>query len=400
MSFSNTAMRWGGVAKGFHWLMAVMIVLAIVLGVVAEEMPLSPAKLKVFILHKSVGISILALVILRIVWRVTQKAPGAPTGISALNKKLANLGHFALYGLMLLLPVSGWILNSAADFPFRWFGLFAVPSITSPNEELHELSESIHVFAAWVLLVVFLGHAVMAIKHHRHGSDVLLRMAPASLPGRALAGVLFVAVIPIAWFAANSGTTREAAQPAQEQSATQTVSQTVSESTGNLTQVWIQQPKSRLTFVATYDAVGFNGEFKSFVSRIYFDPDDLTHSVIEADVTVASVDTQSSERDEMLPDSDWFNAKVFPVSQYRATTIRQLDDARYLAEGILSLKGTEKPVVLTFSWTETDNNHVAFKGSAEVDRRDFGIGSGMWADDATVGFAVEINVDLLLKKAE
>ncbi len=405
MSLLNSPRQWSGVAKSFHWLMAALIFAAIVLGLIAEDMPMSPAKLNVFIWHKSLGITVLVLFVLRLLWRLFMSAPHAASKLSVFNEKLADLGHWALYGLMLLLPLSGWVLNSAADFPFRWFGLFAVPSITEPSDSLKELGETIHVGAAWVLLVALAGHIAMAIKHHFHGSDVLLRMAPVSMFGRVTVGLLFAAVIVVGWYAADLGSNPavlnkpSTAQPLMKQDSV------LDEDSGGTVAVdrapaWTQLPESSLRFVATYDAVAFDGEFKVFNSDIYFSPTALPESSFNADITLTSVNTQSDERDSMLPDSDWFYTDEFPVATYRATTFRTLGDNRYVADGVLRLKGIEKPVALTFTWTETDIARAHLQGSAQLDRRDFNIGSGMWADDATVGFSVEVQVDLLLELAK
>ena len=97
------------------------------LGWVAVSYPLSPTKLELFKWHKSVGLLILAWVLLRLAWRVTHRGPGLPAAMGRHERWTAHLAHALLYALMIAMPISGWIINSASDFPLKWFGLLRVP---------------------------------------------------------------------------------------------------------------------------------------------------------------------------------------------------------------------------------------------------------------------------------
>src|SRR5215510_13946174 len=115
----NTADTWGGIARLFHWLMAMLILVQVVLGWVAVSLRLSPLKLNLFVWHKSIGIVILALALARILWRVTNVTPGLPEGTPAWERHAARWNHVLLYLVLIVMPITGWIVNSAAGIPFR-----------------------------------------------------------------------------------------------------------------------------------------------------------------------------------------------------------------------------------------------------------------------------------------
>ena len=100
----NTIDKWGVLAKTFHWLIALLIIMAMVLGFMAEEWPMSPEKLSLFVWHKTIGISILILMILRLIWKLVNPKPRHLEGISKSNATLADIGHYFLYFLLLFLP--------------------------------------------------------------------------------------------------------------------------------------------------------------------------------------------------------------------------------------------------------------------------------------------------------
>ena len=183
MGLRNTKEQWGSVAKGFHWLLAVLILGMFVLGWVAESMPLSPSKLKLFGLHKSTGLLILGLVVLRLAWRAFNPAPALPAGTPTRERLLAGATHWLLYGLMIAMPLSGWVINSAADFPLKLYGWFLVPSIAPASEALQTSAEIVHLSLFWIMAGLVSVHVAASLWHHvvRHDS-VLRRMLPFNRP--------------------------------------------------------------------------------------------------------------------------------------------------------------------------------------------------------------------------
>lgn len=183
----NTDTRWGSVAQVFHWLIAALIVVQGAIGLTMVELGMTPTKVKVFALHKSIGLTVLALVLLRLAWRLTQRAP-REVPMPRWQLAAARLSHFLLYVLILALPFSGWLFNSAANFPLEWFGAFHVPSLTRGLDPvLKAFALRTHVVLFWVLVGVVAIHVGAALWHHfRQRDDVLLRMLPVSRKQRAL----------------------------------------------------------------------------------------------------------------------------------------------------------------------------------------------------------------------
>ena len=131
MTIRNTENHWGWLSKVLHWLTALLILIQIPLGYYAEELKLSPLKLDLFVWHKSIGMLILLLAIERLLWRITGTIPKTPN-TSPIQRRLAQLVHALLYSLMIALPISGWIITSAANIPTKLFWLIELPAITGP----------------------------------------------------------------------------------------------------------------------------------------------------------------------------------------------------------------------------------------------------------------------------
>jgi len=175
----NTADSWGAGAKFFHWLMAALIVFQIMLGVMAVTWPVSPTKLDLFVWHKSFGVLILTLAALRLLWRFANPTPELPDGMAAWERAAARVSHFLLYLLMIALPVTGWIINSAANIPFRVFWLVPLPPVVAPDKALADLFAQVHGGLALALVVVLVAHIGAALRHHFIKHDkVLVRMLP------------------------------------------------------------------------------------------------------------------------------------------------------------------------------------------------------------------------------
>ncbi len=179
MPFKNTRAEWGSVSKLLHWLVVVLILVMAWIGLRMGDMPNGPDKIATYAMHKSIGISILALVLLRLSWRLYAGAPAAVPGTPAWQERLASLTHWALYALLLAIPLSGWVLNSASGFPLQWFGLFNLPAIVGRDHGLHELAEEVHEWLFWAMVALAVAHAAAAFYHHLFQRDATLaRMLP------------------------------------------------------------------------------------------------------------------------------------------------------------------------------------------------------------------------------
>lgn len=180
MSARNTPDRWGSVSQTLHWLIAALILLLGVVGLTMGELPKTPKYFWVYTAHKSLGLTVLALVIVRLGWRLYAGAPKPVPGTPVWQERIADATHALLYVMIFAIPLSGWLYDSASGLrPFRWFGLVAVPKLSAPNEHLRDLSHTVHEWGFWLLIAVVLAHAGAAFYHHLFQRDATLaRMLP------------------------------------------------------------------------------------------------------------------------------------------------------------------------------------------------------------------------------
>lgn len=177
----NTIGGYGTVAKTFHWLIAVLILVQFALGIYGAYLPPGFDKLVVLARHKSVGITIFGLAALRLAWRWYSPPPPLPQAMGAIQRFLAHASHTLLYVLLFALPVVGWLFSSASGISVSWFNLVVLPDMVAANEHLADRLLALHIALAATLAVMALGHIGAALWHHVvRGDAVLVRM----LPGR------------------------------------------------------------------------------------------------------------------------------------------------------------------------------------------------------------------------
>ena len=179
MGIRNTTQRWGAVSQSLHWLIVVLLIVQVTLAEMADELPIGVKKLTLLARHKSVGITIFALALLRLAWRLQNPTPLLPGTLKPYERALARFTHVMLYVLLFAMPLSGWMMSSARGFPVSWFHIFQLPDLVPKNKALYELLVTTHGVLAWTLGVVAIIHMVAALKHHFVlKDDVLRRMLP------------------------------------------------------------------------------------------------------------------------------------------------------------------------------------------------------------------------------
>jgi polyisoprenoid-binding protein YceI len=154
------------------------------------------------------------------------------------------------------------------------------------------------------------------------------------------------------------------------------------------------QAGSRLTFTASFEGEPFTGRFDKFDAAIRFDPKNLADSRFDVRIPLASARTDNDERDEALRGPDFFDASAKPEARYEATRFVKLKDGRYRADGTLTLRGIRKPVPLVFSISTGPNPILV--GEATVNRLDFKVGGGEFADLDLIPNKVTVNTRLVL----
>lgn len=183
MQWKNSSDRFGIVAQGFHWLIVLLIIVQYQMGSLAEDLPQGLDKLIMMSRHKSLGISILLLAVLRIAWRLANPPPAPPGQLKPAIRMAGAATHFALYGLLLALPLSGWLASSAANSPVSWWGLVTLPDFIAPGEARFALIGELHEVLTRVLLVIAVMHALAALVHHFIFKDAVLRRMLPGWPG-------------------------------------------------------------------------------------------------------------------------------------------------------------------------------------------------------------------------
>ena len=179
MSIRNSTRTWGSLSKALHWIVVLLIINQWVIGMRADSLPVGLAKLQALAWHKSFGITILMLAVVRLVWRWMNPVPDLSAETRPWERVLARISHVLLYGLIFALPLTGWLMSSAKNFPVSWFSLFQLPDLVAPSEQLFRQMRSLHhtLFAALVVVAVL--HIAGALKHHFiDRNDVLKRMLP------------------------------------------------------------------------------------------------------------------------------------------------------------------------------------------------------------------------------
>jgi len=180
--------HWGSLAKFFHWTTVLLILVQGTIGLIMVGLPKRPSVIPVYSLHKSLGLTILAFALLRLLWRAFDPRPREPMSVPDWQVSAARVGHALLYTLIFLVPLSGWWFDSVSALrPLYWFGLFEVPHLGGPDPAWKNFAADTHEFLFWALLAVAAGHAAIALHHHFHDrDDVLRRMLPARLLKRPL----------------------------------------------------------------------------------------------------------------------------------------------------------------------------------------------------------------------
>lgn len=182
MTLFNGTDGYGWPAKTLHWLTALAIVGMFPFAWWMTDLPLGPQKLEMYGLHKSVGLTVLTLTLLRLGWRLANPKPrflGGPDW----QRRASEAVHAGLYGCLIALPVIGLLHSNAANFPVSYFGLFAVPPLIAADRSLVEPLELAHVWVGWALLALLTVHLAGALKHHLvERDDTLRRMLPFGRP--------------------------------------------------------------------------------------------------------------------------------------------------------------------------------------------------------------------------
>jgi cytochrome b561 len=183
MGWRNEVSGYGAIAKSLHWLAALCVVLAWGLGTFGDDFP-EAAMPQALFFHMSLGLTVFALLMVRLGWRFSNLRPPLATVLGPWSDCLATLAHWLLYALMFAVPIAGIVLEFARGQPLPFFGLFEITSPWARDRVFTRSVKEVHELLADGLLILASLHAVAALAHHYVLRDAtLLRMLPSRRPG-------------------------------------------------------------------------------------------------------------------------------------------------------------------------------------------------------------------------
>ncbi|MDR3501616.1 MAG: cytochrome b [Legionella sp.] len=173
MQIKNSTTHFGIIAILLHWIIAVLIIGLLALGLYMVTLPISLEKLKLYGWHKEYGFLVLFIALFRLIWRLSNTTP--ELALPWLEKIAARSMHWIFYGFMFAMPITGWLITSAAGLPASFFGLFSLPNLIAPDQHKLVLFEWMHQWLGYALIAAICLHAAAALKHHFINKDDILR---------------------------------------------------------------------------------------------------------------------------------------------------------------------------------------------------------------------------------
>lgn len=377
MAWRNTSERWGALARLFHWAIVLMLIGQFIMAELAEDLPLGMEKIALLARHKSVGITILLLAVLRLGWRALNPTPRAPAG-APWEHALARGAHVALYGLLFAMPLSGWMMSSAKNYPVSWFNLLPLPNLVPVSESIYEFMHETHELLATALLVIAAAHVLGALRHHFIKKDgVLKRMLWMAAGASLLLG---------------ASTTPTAAAPTPAAAPSPAAAPT------GATQSWRFQPTgSTLIFVFEQAGAATEGRFSKFDATLLQPLAPTARGTLAVMIDIASLSTGDAQRDTLLREADLFHVAKHPQAQFKVASLAQASQGRVTLDGVLTLRGVSKrlriPATLQPDATAKPRT-VILQGETTLNRLDFGIGQGEWQSTEWVANAVKVRFTL------
>jgi cytochrome b561 len=369
--------RYNSVAIALHWLVAIAIIGLLAVGKWMTSLPeADPLRFTATQWHKSFGILVLVLSVVRLIWKFAHRSPPLPDSMKAWEKFAAGSMHLLLYLLMFLLPITGWYMVSASPLNLSTllFGVVPLPHLpidwfAMDKEQLTTLFLDAHHLLSSVLLAMVIFHVLAALRHqfmlrdnvisrmligdqHRRDRD----MSHGLIYGLVLAGLGVLALFAV---------TGDRAVPTNE-------GDTAASAVG-----------LQVEFVATQLGEPLNGKFERAEIDVALNDDDPSASTMRAIVWTATASTNDSQVTITLPTADWFASEQYPEAVFSSTSIQPLADQRYRVSGEMQIKG----VTAAVEFEMTVEAGVA-AGTFEIDRSAYGIGSA--DQDGYVGNNVQI----------
>jgi len=412
------AARYSAVAILLHWTIAALIVLQVTLASRMEAR--TPEAFAVTQFHKSIGITILLLSFARLGWRLLNPPPPEPAGLARWERRLATAVHWGFYAVMILMPVTGWIMVSTSRIvlptllfdTIPWPHLPGLPELAPAAKAVwNETAKTAHHTIIKGAYVLFGLHVAGALKHQFLDRDtpVLPRMAPGARTGRwweprllaMLAGLVAVVAFGRLYEPPRRAVAPPPPPPVVETREPGAQAATIPAPAVAPTPVvaarWVVQAGSSLGFATAWSGEAIQGRFDRWTADIVFSPDDLDHSKVTVSIDMGSANTGDQQRDAGLPAPDWFDTATHPKATFRATRFEVIGEHRYAARGRLTLRGVTRPLSLPFR-LEIDGDRATVSGVTSLDRTAFGVGQGEWTSTDQIPAKVTVRVNLKARR--
>ena len=410
---NSNEQRYTAVAIVLHWAIAAAILSNLFIGwwmkSAIGETATQARAIAAFQLHKSIGLTVLLLTVLRLLWRFSHKPPPLPTGMARWERFAAKAMHWAFYILMVLVPLSGWTYVSSQwadgkplNVPTLWFGLFQVPHLFDAHAMTDAARASVshrnaaaHYYLAWSMAGLFVLHVAAALKHHLRNRDrVLSQMLPvlpspdgATRPkdeparlailraGTSLIVIALAALGYVLW----RGPVASATGPVAVG--------TLKSATGS----WVLDPTSSISFSGTHAGNDFHGKFTRWSADIRYNPEAPENSSMTATIDTASAADGVPLHEETMPQSEWFNVAKYPSAEFKTTRV----SADGAIEGTLRIKDRQLPV--TGLKASVDKGVLHISGKFDVTRKEADLGQESDAGGEYVSLKIAVDVNITAK---
>ena len=353
--------KYNVVSRLLHWGLATLFIGMLCLGLYMSDIEFSPFSVKLYGWHKATGVVILFLVAFRIYWRYTHRVPKLPEDMRPIEKRLAHLGHLALYVLMVAMPLSGWLMSSAFGSKVSIYGLFTAPSIMGKDKEMASFFHEAHEVIAYLFIAVIVGHVLAALYHLFIRKDGVLHRMLWVLP---LVALLTPAI----------GHTAD--------------------------KRWVlQKDFSYIQFIAFVNNAPSQGKFTHYTTDLKLDPADLTKTTGTITVSLTEIDADYPMVGDALQKKDWFNTAKWPDGTYKIDQVvkHQTEPDTYVVLGDLTLRDTTKPLTLMMHISTNNEEELVVLGTATLKRLEYGVGQDKWADTSSVADNVELQIQATFK---
>lgn len=403
--------RYSLIAIFLHWTIAVLLAFQISVGWALEE--LGARGFAVFQIHKTVGVSILVLTLIRLAVRAWKPGPAPAEG--GWQGALAKVVHAGLYVFMLGGPLTGWALVSTAKVkvPTLLFGIVPLPHLPLPAA-MNGPAVLAHAVLALMGMTLFVLHVAGALRHHlllRDGliwrmmpvrSPILLVLLPLLVVGGVLVGKAILPA-PAAKTEEQQHMARPQAETPEELPASTAATNVAApaEADNAVAQeqspalpppAWKVQPGGSLRFSLGNDGQTINGSFGKWTAEIVMDPEHPESADIRVDIDLASASVGDAYQDGMLAGDEFFAVATHSTARFTAKGAESTGQGRYRAAGTLSLKGVSRPQTIRFSLSGAGKARKV-TGSASIDRGAFGVGNGASSNSLTPQVKVNFAFD-------